>query len=456
MTPNMIKCSPVLIVALVVAGNVHAGVSAEEAAKLKGELTPVGAERAGNREGTIPAWSGGLTTPTPGFQNGGRRPDPFAAEKPTLQITAKNMDSFADKLPEGAKAMLRKYPDSFRIDVYPTHRTAAAPQWVYDNTSQNATRASVQEGSAGPISKGAFGGFPFPVPKTGVEVMLNAQVRWRGAAWNQQSSGYQVTADGRPVLVHTVNVDNIAPYYYRDEKPETFDGAYWMVRVSTSGPAIRAGEAILGHLLLDESKTATWVYLTGQRRVRKLPNSCCDTPHPTSAGIVSFDEIETFATRLDRFDWKLVGKKEMYIPYNSNRLLVPTKDTDVLGPHHLNPDHVRWELHRVWVVEAALKPGQRHTSAKSRYYIDEDSWWPVLADRWDANGQLWRMPFSIPVAMPDIPAVVGTAWGTYDLLSGTYFVAELMNSAKAQYTLLPERLPEKHFSPDALAGDSVR
>jgi len=241
MTPNMIKCSPVLIVALVVAGNVHAGVSAEEAAKLKGELTPVGAERAGNREGTIPAWSGGLTTPTPGFQNGGRRPDPFAAEKPTLQITAKNMDSFADKLPEGAKAMLRKYPDSFRIDVYPTHRTAAAPQWVYDNTSQNATRASVQEGSAGPISKGAFGGFPFPVPKTGVEVMLNTQVRWRGTAWNQQSTGYQVTADGRPVLVHAVNVDNIAPYYYREEKAENFDGAYWMVRVSTSGPAIRAG-----------------------------------------------------------------------------------------------------------------------------------------------------------------------------------------------------------------------
>jgi len=456
MKPNTIKCSAVILAAFIAAGYAQAGVSADEAAKLKGELTPVGAERAGNPEGTIPAWNGGLTTVTPGFQNGGRRPDPYASEKPTLQITAKNMDQFADKLTEGAKAMLRKYPDSFRIDVYPTHRTAAAPQWVYDNTSQNATRATVQESSAGPISKGAFGGFPFPVPKTGVEVMLNTQVRWRGTAWNQQSTGYQVTADGRPVLVHAVNVDNIAPYYYREEKAENFDGAYWMVRVSTSGPAIRAGEAILGHLLLDESKTATWVYLTGQRRVRKLPNSCCDTPHPTSAGIVSFDEIETFAARLDRFDWKLVGKKEMYIPYNSNRLLVPTKDTDVLGPHHLNPDHVRWELHRVWVVEAALKPGQRHTSAKSRYYIDEDSWWPVLADRWDANGQLWRMPFSIPVAMPDIPAVVGTAWGTYDLLSGTYFVAELMNSAKGQYTLLPQRLPEKHFSPDALAGDSVR
>jgi hypothetical protein len=173
MKHNTIKCSAVILAALFAAASAHAGVSAAEAAKLKGELTPLGAERAGNREGTIPAWNGGLTTPTPGFQNGGRRPDPFASEKPILQITAKNMDQFADKLTEGSKALLRKYPDSFRIDVYPTHRTAAAPQWVYDNTFQNATRASVQETSAGPVTKGAFGGIPFPIAKTGAEVMLN-------------------------------------------------------------------------------------------------------------------------------------------------------------------------------------------------------------------------------------------------------------------------------------------
>lgn len=455
MKPTLSHLS-IVLAAVFSSGFAHAGVTAAEAAKLKGELTPLGAERAANRDGTIPAWNGGLTTPTAGFQNGGRRPDPFSSEKPVLQITAKNMEQFADKLTDGTKALFKKFPDSFRIDVYPTHRTAAAPQWVYDNTFQNASRASVQETSAGPVTKGAYGGIPFPIPKTGAEVMLNSQVRWRGSAWNQQSTGYQVTAEGRPVLVHQVNVDNVAPYYFREGSPENFDGAYWMVRVSSSAPAIRAGEAILGHLFVDESKTSTWVYLTGQRRVRKLPNSCCDTPHPTSAGILSFDEIETYSTRLDRFDWKLVGKKEMYIPYNSNRMLVPTKDTDVLGARHLNPDHVRWELHRVWVVEAALKSGQRHSSPKSRYYIDEDSWWPVLGDRWDANGQLWRMPFSIPVAMPDLPGVVGTAWGSYDLLTGSYFVAELMNSAKEQYRVLSQRLPEKHFSPDALAGDSAR
>lgn len=457
MISSRIPCT-VLLAAMLAAGSAQAAVTAAEAAKLKGDLTPLGGERAGNKDGTIPAWTGGLTTPTPGFKNGGRRPDPFAGEKPTLQITSKNADQYGDKLTDGVKALLKKYPDSFRLDVYKTHRTAAAPQYVYDNTFQNATRATVLDApSTGPISKNAYGGFPFPIPKTGAEVMLNAQVRWRGESWNQQSAGYQVTSDGRPVLVHRVNVDNLSPFYFKDGTLDKFDGgAYWMVRVSTSGPAIRAGEAILGHLFVDESKTATWVYLTGQRRVRKLPNACCDTPHPTSAGIVSFDEIETFSSKLSRFDWKLIGKKEMYIPYNSNRLLVPTKNEDVLGTHHLNPDHVRWELHRVWVVEANLKPGERHTSPRGRYYIDEDSWWPVLAERWDSNGQLWRVPFSIPVVMPDLPGVVGTAWGTYELLGGTYFVTELMNESAEQFKFLSPRLREEHFASESLGGEGVR
>jgi len=170
-----------------------AAVSADEAAKLKSELTPLGAERAGNKEGTIPAWTGGLTTPTPGFKNGGRRPDPFAGEKPVLQITAKNADQYADKLTEGTKALLKKYPDSFRLDVYPTHRTAAAPQSLYDGTLRNATRATLVDGPAGPMPKDALGGVPFPIPKSGTEVMWNAMLRWRG-----ESPGFRRRARTSP------------------------------------------------------------------------------------------------------------------------------------------------------------------------------------------------------------------------------------------------------------------
>lgn len=439
----------------VVAGVASAAVTAEEASALKSTLTPMGAEKAGNKEGTIPAWTGGLTTATPGFTNGGKRPDPFAADKPLYSVTAKNMAQYADKLTEGTKALLQKYPESFRVDVYPTRRTAAAPQYVYDNTFKNATRAKLVDSSAGPIPEGAYAGVPFPIPKTGVEVMWNHILRWRGESWYTEFNGYTTTPDGKRVLVIEASNDYQMPFYEPSGSADKFKGEHWLVRSMNSGPAIRAGEAITGREHLNADKTSVWVYLTGQRRVRKLPNACCDTPTPFSAGIVSFDEVEGFTGRLDRFEWKLVGKQEMLIPYNSNRTLIPQKDFDVLGERHLNPDHVRWELHRVWVVEAGLKAGQRHTSPKSRYYIDEDSWIAVLGDRWDSKGQLARTQFTVPVAMPDVPAQAGTAWGVYDLSSGSMFVNVLQNQKKSQTKIMP-RYKDEVFTPDAMSGEGVR
>jgi hypothetical protein len=432
-----------------------AAVSSDEAARLKGELTPLGAEKAGNKDGTIPAWNGGLTTPTQGFVNGGRRPDPFASDKLLYSVSTKNLPEHAAKLPDGVKALMQRYPESFRVDVYPTRRTAAAPQYVYDNTFKNATRAKLVDGSAGPMPQGAYAGIPFPIPKNGAEAMWNVLLRWRGESWYSEFNGYNVTPEGKRVLVQESRNDNQMPYYAAEGSPETFNGEHWLVRSLNTGPAIRAGEAITGREQLNGDKSQVWVYLTGQRRVRKLPNACCDTPTPFSAGVASFDEVEGFAGRLGRFEWKLVGKQEMLIPYNSNRTHVPTKDTDVVGEHHLNPDHVRWELHRVWVVEANLREGQRHTVPKSRYYIDEDSWALVWGDRWDAKNQLARSQFSIPIAMPDVPAQAVTTWGVYDHVARTMFTTLVMNQQKTQYKV-QKRYSDAVFTPDAMAGDGVR
>ena len=433
----------------------HAAVSADEANALKTTLNPLGGEKAGNKDGTIPAWSGGLTAPTPGFVNGGRRADPFAADKPLYSIRAKNVAEYAAKLPEGVRLLLQTYPETFRVDVYPSRRTAAAPQWVYDNTARNATRARLVDGPAGPMPEHAYGGVPFPIPKNGAEAMWNSRLRWRGESYQLQFNNYQLTPEGKQVVVTEARNDYQMPYYAPDGSAEKFGGEYQLIRSLNSGPAIRAGEAIVGRNQINEDATQVWVYLTGQRRVRKLPNACCDTPGAFAAGLVSFDEIEGFTGRLDRFDWKLVGKQEMVIPYNSNRTLTPQKDAELIGSHHLNPDHVRWELHRVWVVEATLREGQRHTSPKSRYYIDEDSWVLVWGDRWDAKGQLARSQFNIPVAMPDIPAQVAVTWGTFDHIAHTLFVALVMNEQKSQYKL-QKRYPDITFTPDAMAGEGVR
>lgn len=450
----MTNRSPVLTTALgllVLAGAAQAAVTAEEAAKLKTELTPFGAERAGNKDGSIPAWTGGYTTPIPGFKNGGRRGDPFAAEKPLYSVTAENMAQHAGKLTEGTQALLKKYPKTFRVDVYKTHRTAAAPQWVYDNTFKNATTAKLE----GEIVKGAYGGIPFPIPKSAREILSNNELHWRGQAWQNDFRGYLGTASGQRVLSVEGTGEWQMPYYAQGQQ-EKFSGDYWLIRLVNSGPPVRAGEAITGKLSMDPDRAATWVYLTGQRRVRKLPNACCDTPTPASAGVASFDEVDVLSGRTDRFDWKIVGKQEMLIPYNSNRLHTPAKDSDVLLANHLNPEHVRWELHRVWVVESTLKAGQRHQAPKSRYYIDEDTWVAVLGDRWDANGQLWKTVWSHPVVMPDLPATTPQQqWGFNDLISGAWYASGVVNERSKHYQIVPLK-PENYFTGDALAGEGVR
>ncbi|CAM8639941.1 LolA_like domain containing protein [Comamonadaceae bacterium] len=432
-------------------GHTVAGVTAEEAARLKTELTPFGAERAGNKDGSIPAWTGGYTTPVAGFKNGGRRGDPFANEKPLYSVTADNMAQHAGKLTEGTQALLKKYPKTFRVDVYKTHRTAAAPQWVYDNTTRNAVSANLKDG----IVTNAFGGIPFPVPKTGEEVIANHTLRWRGEAWQSDFEGYLTTANGQRVLT-VAAVGNFQMPFYANNERDKFQGDYWLTRIVNSGPPVRAGEAITGRENVDPAKGAAWVYLTGQRRVRKLPKACCDTPTPATSGVMSFDEVDVFTGRTDRFDWKLVGKQEMLIPYNANRLHTPKSVGEVLLANHLNPDHVRWELHRVWVVEATVKPGERHQAPKSRYYVDEDTWVAVLGDRWDANGQLWKTLWSHPVVMPDLPATVPQQqFGFNDLVSGAWYANGVVNERDQHYKIVPRR-PDSFFTPDAMAADGVR
>lgn len=451
-TPLKIMAMALAMALSTIAG---AGVAPDEAAKLKSTLTPLGGEKAGNKDGSIPAWDGGLTKAPAGFIEGGRRPDPFAAENPLYSVTAKNMDQYADKLTDGVKAMLKRYPDSFRMDVYPTHRTAAAPQWVYDNTFKNATRAKIVDGAGGPQPDGAYGGVPFPIPKSGAEAIWNHLLRWTGQAWHWEGNQYVITADGKRVLTNNLTTNQQNPYYFKDAAAGNWNGDYYLIRLLSEGPPIRTGESIVGRQNINDEKSVTWVYLTGQRRVRKLPNACCDTPAPSTAGVMTFDELEIFTGRTGRFDWNLLGKKEVLVPYNSNRSMQPTKDKEVLGDHHLNPDHVRWELHRVWVVEAKLKAGERHPAKRSLYYIDEDSWMGLLADRWDANNQLWHTLWQIPFAAPDLPGVATKLFGFYDLVSGTWYAAGMFNEKSVHYKL-QEPLPNSHFKGDALAGEGVR
>jgi hypothetical protein len=431
-------------------GFVHAAVSAEEAKKLGTTLTQVGAEKAGNKEGTIPEYSGGLTAPPAGFdKDKGVRPDPFASEKPQFSIDAKSMDKHADKLTEGAKALM-KANAGFRIDVYPTHRTAAMPKFVLDNTVKNATRAKVTDDGLDFVD--AKAGIPFPIPKTGTEVMMNHLARFEGvsvvlpkyAAYNVNSAGQVVLSTGG---VWTIE----RPYYDESTEPTLLTRA----RANYMAPARRAGESIMTHENLDFAKgRRAWQYLPGQRRVRLAPDLAYDTPNPSTTGMSTVDDVNLFNGKMDRYDWKLVGKKEMYVPYNTYRFTYQGKPEDVFQPKFINPDVVRWELHRMWVVEATLKEGQRHIYSRRTFYIDEDSWNVLAVDQYDGRGQLWRPGFAYLAQNYDVPAPNSTASGHYDLISGSYYINLWpgANGLKVSNTLTPE----SQWTADSLAGAGVR
>lgn len=448
----MKKLTVLALVAFAVAsGAATAAVTSDEAIELKGPLTPLGGEKAGNSDGSIPAWDGGTKQ---GGKTGGKRSDPFAGEKPLYSVTAQNLAQYADKLTEGQQAMFKKYPN-YRIDVYKSYRTASAPQWVYDNTFKNATRAkSTRSGYA---VEGAFGGVPFPIPKTGAEAMWNHLLTWTGESIDANFNTYITTADGKQVMTSDSSLQSQYPYYFKDGSPEKFKGTFYQLRLVTNGPPQKAGEAILLFDPMDQigAGRQTWQYLTGQRRVRKLPNAAYDTPSFVTSGVSNFDEIYLFSGPMDRYEWKLVGKKAMIVPYNTNKIYAPTKNQAILSERFLNPDHVRWELHRVWVVEAKLVADKRHVMPKRTFYLDEDTWLALLADGWDAKGQLWKTFWCLNVVAPELPGVVPGMFGHYNLQTGDWIANNVMNE-KADQIKFVAPLPDNHFSPDALAGEGVR
>jgi hypothetical protein len=432
----------------------HAAVTAEEAKQLGTTLTAIGAEKACNKDGTIPEYTGGLTKAPPGYdESTGVRPDPFANEKPLFSIDAKNMDKYADQLTEGTKALMKSHPD-FRIDVYPTHRSAALPQPVLDNTMKNAPLMKL---SADGLSiQGPRAGIPFPIPKNGNEAILNHIARYQGAS-NVLSRyrAYNVDRSGKLVLSTGGTYTWESPYYAAASGDDA--NVLTRARANYTMPARRSSESILTLEPVDYSQVGrrAWQYLPGQRRVRLAPDLAYDTPNPSTSGMSTIDDVGLYNGKMDRYDFTLVGKKEMYVPYNDYRFVYNAKPEDVFGPQFISPDAVRWELHRVWVVEAKLKEGQRHVYSRRTFYQDEDSWIALADDQYDGQGQLWRPSFAYMAPAYEVPAPMAWSTGGYDLIAGTYYINTWPGTGGVKVS--PTTLtPDRAWTPDSLAAQGIR
>lgn len=400
------------------AGDLRASVTAQEAAKLGGELTPFGAEKGASKDGSIPAWNGGLTKAPAGWKAG--HVDPFKDDKPLFSIDAGNVDKYKDKLPEGQVALIKAYK-GYRLDVYPTRRSCTFPDAVAERTRKNATTAKVGD-DGWKLEQALGGGIPFPIPKSGVEVMWNFKLRYMGGARLADISLLLPEKNGALTEVKQ-RAYELYPYNNPSVTSPADAGnveAKLMYDVLT--PSSRAGEMYLVHAFLDKPQDA-WIYFPGQRRVRRAPSFAYDNPIAGSDNLYFVDQINMFTGALDRYDFKLVGKKEVYLPYNAYKLIdKKNKYTDLLGPQYVKRDAMRYELHRAWVVEASVKGDKRHSFAKRTFYIDEDSWMLLHVDMYDSKGSLWRVQEGTVWASPDIQACTSFEYQIYDLVAHRYLV----------------------------------
>ena len=442
-----------IVAALAAAIPASAAVMQDEAKQLGASLTAVGAEKAGNKDGTIPEYSGQLSGGA--APKGGTRPDPFAADKPRLQITGKSLQGQDDKLTAGTRELLKRYA-SYRVDVYPTHRSVVLPKQYLDNTAKNALNAKSVDGGVG--VEGALGGVPFPIPKSGYEVMWNHLLRYQGHAFTTKYDSWNVDSAGTPTLATTGEIWEEFPLGDPKKKDEVAkqNDVFFRTKLAYLAPARRAGESLMAFDAVNSlaQPRKVWQYLPGQRRVKLAPDVAYDTPNPGSAGASTYDDAWIFNGALDRFDFKLIGKKEMIVPYNTNKLDTHKVMADVTTAHHLNPDLVRWELHRVWVVEATLKPGKRHIYSKRVFYIDEDSWVALASDEYDARGQLYRASFCHLTFYPDVQVAYTGNHMVYDFVSGSYNITGLSGPyGGVKYT---EGLKASEWSAETLSGAGVR
>ncbi|MGY4819233.1 DUF1329 domain-containing protein [Pseudomonas chlororaphis subsp. piscium] len=436
------------------ATGVMAAVSADEAAKLGTSLTPMGAEMAGNSAGTIPAWKA-LPTNAGSVDSKGFLSNPYASEQPQFTITAQNVEQYKDKLAPGQYAMFKRYPETYKMPVYPSHRGATVPADVFAAIKENATKTNLVSGGNG--LENFKTAIPFPIPKSGVEVIWNHITRYRGGSVTRLVTQATPQANGSFSLVYFQD-----QFVFRD-KMKDYDPAnpgniLFYFKQKVTAPARLAGGVLLVHETLDQVKEprSAWVYNAGQRRVRRAPQVSYDGPGTAADGLRTSDNLDMYNGAPDRYDWKLEGKKEMYIASNSYKLDSPQlKYAEIIKAGHINQDLARYELRRVWHVVATLKEGQRHIYAKRDFYIDEDTWQAAVIDHYDGRGQLWRVAEAHAENYYDKQVPWYALETLYDLQSGRYLALGMKNEEKSAYDF-GFTATTSDFTPAALRQDGVR
>lgn len=455
MSRHGVVVSMAAAISMAFAGLANAAVSPQEAERLGQDLTCVGAERAGNAAGTIPEFKGLYVGKVPGWDasphSGAHPVDPYAADQPILVITAENMAEHVDNLTEGQQAMFQRYPDTYKLNIYEGRREFAYPEVVCERAKWNAENAQIVDDGFGYTGLAYV---PFPIPKSAMEVLWNHQLPFR--AWTQDEiRDIASVTDSGSIGWGRSHGRCLAPPMNPDPnlRPSTEDGVSAYCTTEVLLPLRERGNTSLNHEPYNY-KTAprtAWSYNTGTRRVRLAPGYGYDQPLGGSNGMMTIDEDRLFNGAPDRYDWKLIGKQEIYIPANAYKLHGKDVTYDqLLTVNHPNPDYLRYELRRVWVLEATVKSGSRHVYGKRRMFLDEDNWHTVMADNYDSRGDLWKHAIANYYYHPDTQAWQAGASFFHDLNSGGYVGYTLFNERERAAILNKGEMDPSQFTPDRL------
>ncbi|WP_248798165.1 DUF1329 domain-containing protein [Pseudomonas sp. MWU13-2105] len=384
-------------------------------------LTPSGAEQAGTASG-IPAWSAPQPM-TPGWSYGQLRKDFFQykSDAPLYSIDASNVDKYAGQLNPGQIAVVKNIK-GYSIPVYPSRRTCGVPDYVAENTKKNVGFAKISaDGSA--LADAYTPGLPFIEPKTGAEAMWNVKMRYRGVGIESYSMITSISPrKGGSDWIRLMGDQSIyMPWAVKAGTTFAENGRVeGMVNISYMSPTAVAGQAATFTGMADKPMEAFY-YFPGQRRTRRMPAYAYDAPQIGFENQYNIDETNVFSGMLDRFDWKLVGKKEMIVPYNSLGIYdFKAKYEDVMQPDFVAASQRRYELHRVWVVEATVKQGMRHSAPKRIFYIDEDSWTLLGAVDYDAQGNISKVREGYGIPVYETGTCDSFAFVQYNLSEGRY------------------------------------
>lgn len=434
----------------------------EVAARLGQDLSPMGAEISGNADGSIPAWDGGITAPPAGVTFDAKTqnpPDPFGGDQPMFKITGSNMSQYADKLTVGYQALLSQR-DTYFMNVYQSRRSCSAPSFVYDATKRNATVATLTTASGGGLDgNGVLGGImgaPFPIPNNALELVWDHTLRYRGFKLTRQFAAFPVQSSG---ATNPITVQDEAILQWSNPavaKAEDLNNISLLYISNTIAPARLAGNVILVHESLNAAidPRKAWSYNPGTRRVRRAPDIAYDNPGTNTDGMSTSDSFDGYNGAPDRYDWTVVGKSEKYIAYNNYRAM-NAKYAELIKPVHLNQELVRYELHRVWTIEAKLRPGTRHIYARRVMHLDEDYVGLAASELYDSRGELWRFQEQLIANFYHVPICGNSGEIVYDLQDRRYLALSLRNEEPPTNYAADELNPDR-YTPQAIRALGVR